>query len=187
VKDDDFGLFDIVLVPIIASYHISQTDHLAFNFTIWAPTGEYDPNRLANLSTNTWTFIPGVAYTKIFPKSNVELSAMWALQFDTENTATNYQNGILSDFEFTIIKRCKGGFGFGGIGSWIQQLSDDSGPTADKLNGFAGQAFGVGPIVTYSTEIGKSHLDFNARFVHEFENRRRPQGNLFQVSATQKF
>jgi hypothetical protein len=69
------------MIPIIASYHISQTDHLAFNFTIWAPTEEYDPNRLANLSTNTWTFIPGVAYTKIFPKPNIELSAAWSLQF----------------------------------------------------------------------------------------------------------
>lgn len=187
VKDDTSGVFDIVIVPIIASYHISQTDHLAFNFTVWVPSGEYDPDRLANLSTNTWTFIPGVAYTKIFPKTNVEVSAMWALQFDTENKATNFQNGVLSDFEFTVIKRCKGGFGFGGIGSWIQQLSDDSGPTADKLNGFVGQAFGVGPIVTYSTEIGKSRLDFNARFVHEFENRRRPEGDLFQISGSLKF
>jgi hypothetical protein len=187
VRDDDFGVFDLVVVPIMASHHFSETDHLTFNLTVWAPTGKYDPDRLANLSTNTWTFIPGVAYTKIFPKCNVEMSAIWALQFDTENTATNYQNGVLSDFEFTVIKRWKSGFGFGGIGSWIQQLSDDSGPTADKLNGFVGQAFGVGPIVTYSTEIGKSHLDFNLRFVHEFENRNRPEGNLIQLSSNLKF
>ena len=187
VHDDALGLFDIVFVPIVASYHISETDHLAFNFTIWAPTGDYDPDRLANLSTNTWTFIPGVAYTKIFPAANVELSAIWALQFDTENTATNYQNAPLSDLEGTIIKRWKNGCGLGVIASWIQQLGDDSGPTADKLNGFVGRAFGAGPILTYSTEIGKSHVDFNARFVHEFENRRRPEGNLFQVSGTLKF
>ncbi|HEV2840368.1 MAG TPA: transporter [Chthoniobacterales bacterium] len=187
VKDDDFGLFDIVLVPIVASYHISETDHVAFNFTVWAPTGEYDPDRLANLSTNTWTFIPGVAYTKIFPKANVELSVAWGLQFDTENTGTNYQNGILSDLEAAVIKRWKNGFGFGVIGSWIQQLTDDSGPTADRLNGFSGQAFGVGPIVTYSTKVGKSHLDFNARYVHEFENSNRPEGDLFQFSANLKF
>jgi len=187
VKDDDFGLFDLVLVPIVASYHISQTDHIAFNFTVWAPTGEYDPDRLANLSTNTWTFIPGVAYTKIFPASNVELSANWGVQFDTENTATNYHNGILSDLEFVVIKRCKNDFGFGLIGSWIRQLTDDSGPTADRLNGFSGRAFGVGPIVTYSTKVGKSHLDFNARWVHEFDNSKRPEGDLFQFSATLKF
>ena len=187
VKDDNFGLFDIALVPIVASYHLSQTDHLAFNFTIWAPTGDYDQDRLANLGTNTWTFIPGVAYTKIFPTSNVELSAAWGLQFDTENTATNYQNGVLSDLEATVIKRWKNGFGFGAIGSWIQQVSDDSGPTADRLNGFVGQAFGVGPIVTYSTKVGTSHLDFNARWVHEFENSNRPEGDLFQFSANMKF
>jgi hypothetical protein len=187
VKDDSFGVFDIVFVPIIASYHISQTDHLAFNFTVWAPTGEYDPDRLANLSTNTWTFIPGVAYTKIFPTANVELSAAWALQFDTENKATHYQNGILSDLEATVIKRFKSEFGIGVIGSWIQQLTDDGGATADRLNGFVGRAFGVGPILTYSTKVGKSHLDFNARYVHEFDNRNRPEGNLFQLSATLKF
>jgi hypothetical protein len=187
VHDDSLGVFDLVFVPIIASYHISQTDHLAFSFTVWAPTGDYDPDRLANLSTNTWTFIPGVAYTKILPKCNVELSAMWAVQFDTENTATNYQNAPLSDLEGTIIKRWKNGCGLGLIGSWIQQLGDDSGPTADKLNGFVGHAFGAGPILTYSTEIGKSHLDFNVRFVREFENRRRPEGNLFQVSGSLKF
>jgi hypothetical protein len=151
-----------VIVPIIASYQISQTDHLAFNFTIWAPTGEYDPNRLANLSTNTWTFIPGVAYTKILPKANVELSATWGLQFDTETSATNYENGILSDLEATVIKRFKSEFGIGVISSWIQQITDDGGTTADRLNGFVGRAFGVGPILTSSTKLGKSHLDFNA-------------------------
>jgi len=187
VRGDSLGLFDIVLVPVIASYHISETDHIAFSFTIWAPTGDYDPDRLANLSTNTWTFIPGVAYTKIFPAANVELSAMWGLQFDTENTATNYQNAPLSDLEGTIIKRWKNGCGLGVIGSWIQQLGDDSGPTADKLNGFVGHAFGAGPILTYSTEIGKSHVDFNVRLVREFENRRRPEGTLFQASGSLKF
>jgi hypothetical protein len=176
-----------VIVPIIASYHISQADHLAFNFTVWAPTGEYDKNRLANLSTDTWTFIPGVAYTKIFPKPNVELSAPWGLQFDTENTATHYQNGILSDLEATAIKRFKSDFGIGVIGSWIQQVTDDGGTTADLLNGFMGRAFGVGPILTYSTKVGKSHLDFNMRYVHEFENRNRPDGDLFQFSANLKF
>jgi len=187
VKDHAFGLFDIVLVPIIASYHISQTDHVAFNFTIWAPTGEYDKTRLANLSTNTWTFIPGVAYTKILPKANVEMSATWGLQFDTENTATHYQNGVLSDLEGTVIKRFKSEFGIGVIGSWIQQLNDDGGTTADRLNGFVGRAFGVGPILAYSTMLRKSHLDFNARWVHEFENRKRPEGDLFQLSANLKF
>ena len=187
VKDTNSGLFDLFFTPVIASYHISKTDHIAFSFSLWAPTGDYDPDRLANLSTNTWTFVPGVAYTRIFPASNIELSGSWALTFDTENTATNYQNGVLSDLEATVIKRFECGAGIGLIGSWIEQLNDDTGPTADRVNGFRGRAFGVGPIVTYSKEIGRHHLDFNARWVHEFENRNRVEGDLFAFSATFKF
>jgi len=185
--DHTFGLFDLAFTPLVASYHITQTDHVALSITVWAPTGRYDPNRLAVLSLNNWTVIPGLAYTKIFPKANIELTGIWQLQFYTENPATNYRNGVLSDLEATIIKRFKCGGGIGIIGSWIDQISDDSGTTADRLNGFSGHAFGVGPIVTYTTKIGKSLLDLNARFIPEFGNEKRVQGNLFQFSATLKF
>jgi hypothetical protein len=185
--DHTFGLFDLAFTPIAASYSISQTDHVAFSLTIWAPTGRYDPNRLATLSLNNWTVIPGLAYTKLFPKQNIELTGIWQLQFYTENPATNYQNGVLSDLEATAIKRFKCGAGIGVIGGWIEQLSDDTGPTADRFHGFSGRAFGVGPIITYTTKIGKSLLDLNARFIPEFGNEKRVQGNLFQFAATLKF
>jgi hypothetical protein len=187
VKDSTFGLFDLAFVPVSASYHLSPTEHLALNFTIWAPSGEYDPNRLANLSMNTWTFIPGVAYTKLFPKADIELSGSWAMTFDTENNATGYQNGILSDLELIAVKRFKCGAGVGVIGSWIDQITNDEGSTADALNGFRGRAFGIGPALTYSTHVGKSHLDFNARWVHEFENKNYVEGNMFMLNATLKF
>jgi hypothetical protein len=38
------------------------------------------------------------------------------------------------------------------------------------------------PIVTYSTKLGKSDLDFNARWVHELENRNRPEGDLSSLT-----
>jgi hypothetical protein len=185
--DRTFGLFDLAFTPLVASYHISQTDHVAFSITVWAPTGSYDPNRLAVLSLNNWTVIPGLAYTKIFPKQNIELTGIWQLQFYTENPATNYQNGVLSDLEAIVIKRFKCGAGIGVVGSWIEQLSDDSGPTADRFHGFSGRAFGVGPIITYTTKVGKSLLDLNARFIPEFGNEKRVEGNLFQFAATLKF
>ena len=187
VRDSAFGLFDLIFVPVVASYHFSQTDHLSANLTVWAPTGEYDKEKLANLSQNTWTFIPGVAYTKIFPKPNIELSGSWAMTFDTENKATDYQNGILSDLELLAVKRFKNGWGFGVLASWIEQVTDDGGATADRLNGFSGRAFGVGPVLTGSTHVGKQHLDFNARWVHEFENKNRVEGNLFMLNTALKF
>jgi hypothetical protein len=98
-KDSTFGLFDLAFTPIIASHHFSQTDHLAFDFTFWAPTGDFKTGRLVNLSLNNWTFIPGVAYTKIIPEANIELTGIWDMEFYTENPDTRFQNGILSDLE----------------------------------------------------------------------------------------
>ena len=89
--------------------------------------------------------------------------------------------------EFMALKRFQNTFGIGVIFSWIDQFNDDSGPTADRVHGFSGHAFGIGPIITYSTKLGKSHLDFNARFIPEFGNEKRIEGNLFQFSASLKF
>jgi hypothetical protein len=179
-------LFDLVFTPIVASHHFSQTDHMAFSFTFWAPTGSFEKGKLVNLSQNTWTFIPGVAYTKILPIPNIELSGIWQMEFYTENPATHFQNGILSDLEALAIKRFKNGFGIGFVESWIQQVNDDEGAPA-ALNGFLGRAFGIGPIVTYSTKLGKSHLDFSARWIHDFDVSKRVEGNAFNFSAALKF
>ena len=86
-KDSTFGLFDLVFTPIVASHHFSQTDHMACSFTFWAPTGSFETGRLVNLGLNNWTFIPGVAYTKILPQVNIELSGIWQMEFYTENPA----------------------------------------------------------------------------------------------------
>jgi hypothetical protein len=184
--ESTFGLFDLAFTPIVASYHFTQTDHLAFDFTFWAPTGSYQKGKLVNLSQNTWTFIPGVAYTKIIPEANIELTGIWDMEFDTEDPATHYQNGILSDLEVLAIKRFKCGVGIGFVESWIQQVNDDAGAPA-VLNGFVGRAFGIGPIVTYSTKLGKSHLDFSARWIHDFDVRNRVAGDGFNFTASLKF
>ena len=186
-SQDKFGLYDLAITPIIASHHFSKTDHLSLGLTVWAPTGEYEEGALANLSTNNWTFIPTVAYTKIFPASNIEFTAQWSLEIYTENEATDYQNGVLSDLEFTAIKRFGNGFGVGLVGSWMEQLSDDDGPTADALNGFSGRAFGLGPIFTYATKFGESDFSLNARWIHEFENENLLEGDLGMLSMTLKF
>ena len=46
-------------------------------------------------------------YTKILPEANIELTGIWQMEFDTEDPATRYQNGILSDLEVLAIKRLR--------------------------------------------------------------------------------
>jgi hypothetical protein len=47
-----------------------------------------------------------------------------------------------------------GKWGAGIVMGTVQQLGNDSGPIADRLNGFRGRDFAMGPIVTYDTKLG---------------------------------
>ena len=49
------------------------------------------------------------------------------------------------------------------------------------------RSFGIGPIITYSTKIRKSHLDFNARWIHDFDVSKRVEGEGFNFTASLKF
>ena len=62
---------------------------MALSLNVWAPTGRYDANALANPSLNNWTFIPQVAYTRIFPESGFQLDTVASVQFYTRNQATD--------------------------------------------------------------------------------------------------
>jgi hypothetical protein len=75
----------------------------------------------------------------------------------------------------------------GTLFSQTLQVTDDEGPVADALNGFVGRAFGIGPIVTYSAKLGKSHLDFSARWIHDFDVSKRVEGDGFNFTASLKF
>ena len=67
-----------------------------------------------------------------------------------------------------------------------KQLNDDEGIPA-ALHGFVGRAFGIGPIVTYSTKLSKSNLDFSARWIHDFDVSKRVEGGGFSFSGSLKF
>ncbi|MFM0504725.1 SphA family protein [Paraburkholderia caffeinilytica] len=166
VKQDASGLFDLTFTPLIAGYHFSKTDHISFSVNIWAPTGKYDPGSLANVSLNNWTFIPTVSYTKLVPSIGMEFDVTAGVQFYTRNSATDYQNAPLFTLDLLMLKRFGNGVGAGLIVGTVQQIGNDSGPTADKLNGFRGYDWAVGPIVTYDTKIGgKTPLSMSLRWV----------------------
>jgi hypothetical protein len=165
-SDRTSNLFDLYFTPLIAGYHFSQYSHIALSFNFWAPTGHYDQNALANTSLNNWTFVPQVAYTQLFPQYGIEMDVVASLQFYTKNTATNYQNAPLFTVDVMGLKRFRNGVGVGIVAGTVQQLGNDSGPLADRLNGFVGRDFALGPIVTYDTKLnGKLPLSASIRWV----------------------
>lgn len=119
------NLFDLNFTPLIAGYHFSETQHLALSLSIWAPTGKYDADALANPSLNNWTFIPQVAYTGMFLEHGLQLDAVANVQFYTRNTATDYRNAPIFGLELMGRKLFGNGMGAGLIVGTQQQLGPD--------------------------------------------------------------
>ncbi|BBU33132.1 hypothetical protein BTHE68_68660 (plasmid) [Burkholderia sp. THE68] len=188
-SDRASNLYDMLFTPIEAGYHFSETDHIALSFNIWAPTGNYEAGALANPSLNNWTFVPQIAYTKLVPKYGLEFDAVMGLQFYTKNTATNYQNAPLFTLDVMGLKKFANGFGMGIVMGTVQQLGHDTGPTADRLDGFVGHDFTVGPIVTYDTKLGgKAPLSASLRWVPSVTSTNRLKSTkTFMATATLVF
>ncbi|MET0543115.1 MAG: transporter [Variovorax sp.] len=184
--DSNTNFADILINPVVAGYHFSKTEHIAISLPIYAPTGSYDPNRLANAGQNTWTFSPTLAYTRLF-ESGGEFSAVTAFDFYTRNKDTDYQNGAVFRLDAMWTTTVAPQWNLGVVGGWIQQIEKDSGSTADQLNGFKGYAVGLGPIVTWSGKIGAQPAAFSARLVADVATRNRPKGNGVTAMLTLPF
>ena len=170
--------FDLYFTPIIAGYRFSETDNIALSFNVWAPTGKYDSKKLANTSLNNWTFIPQVAYTRSVPGQGLEFDAVAGVQFYTRNVATEYQNAPLVTLDLMGLKRSDNGVGVGLIVGTVQQLGKDSGPLAERLDGFVGRDWAAGPILTYDTKLsGKAPLSLSIRWVPTVRSKNRLESN----------
>ena len=187
-KDDSVGKpFDISFVPLMAGYHFDKTRHLSLSLSVSAPTGDYDPNRLANPSLNVWVYTPTVAYTQLFQQGTLEWSTVVGIDFASKNKDTDYQSGAIFHADSLLVKSFGNGWGIGGAMGWIEQLEDDSGPLADRLGGFRGSAWAVGPIVTYQRKWGQSTVAFSARWLTEFDVQNRLKGDPMMLTASVAF
>jgi hypothetical protein len=81
-----------------------------------------------------------------------------------------------------------GGWGFVAAAGWVQQVQDDDSALADRLNGYKGRSFGVGPVLTYGKKwSGGEHVDVSFRYLSEFSVRNRLEGDPWSVSISAGF
>jgi hypothetical protein len=187
-SEDSVGKpFDISFVPLIAGYHFDKTRHLSFSLSISAPTGDYDPSRLANPSLNVWVYTPTIAYTQLFQAGTLEWSTVAGLDISTTNEDTDYKSGAVFHLDSLLVKSFPSGWGIGGAAGWIEQTEDDTGALADQLDGFRGRALALGPIVTYQRKWGTSTVAFSARYLKEFDVKDRLEGDPVMITASISF
>ncbi|WP_313341022.1 transporter [Stenotrophomonas sp.] len=188
VQDSASNLFDVYFAPVIAGYHIDPVQHVSFGLYVYAPTAKYTPGKLANPGLNVWTVSPAVGYTHLFQKGTLEFSVLGGMDWYSRNDDTDYKNGLVLRTDALLVKRTASGWGFGAAGGWLQQVQDDDGDIADRLNGFKGRSFGLGPVLTYGKKwSGGEHVDVSFRYLSEFSVRNRFEGDPWSLSISAGF
>lgn len=191
-KDGATKLGDLVVTPSIGW---SDGDrHWLVAASIFAPTGYYKEasvdvaTRTVNaisFGKNRWAVMPTSAFTWLDPDNGREFSASAGVTFSLENEATGYQTAPEFQLEATAMQHLPSGLALGLTGYAYQQLGDDSGEGADAMRLLTGveslqaRVFGVGPIVTWSTKVGNMPLSLKAKYVPEFDAKRRFESDVF--------
>lgn len=184
ISDTSAGLGDIAMTAAIG-WHGGR--HLvAANVMVYMPTGPYDSDDLANIGLNCWTFTPNLAYTYINPEAHIDFSFTGGVDLNTRNPATDYRSGALAHGDATLLWTFDNGLGVGVFGSALYQISDDQGELADKLDGFRGRSFAIGPMLKYSAP-GEHGVTVNLNWAPEFHVKNRVEGDAFYLNIIARF
>jgi len=180
VSDTASGIGDIMLYPFMLGWTALNGDlKYDVRLGIYAPTGDYDTGKLANVGKNYWTFEPAVSLSYISSKIGLELSAFAGMDFNTKNHKTDYRSGAQFHLDITAAEHLPllgGIIGVGANGFYYQQISGDSGSGA-SLGDFKGRTLGIGPVVSYATKILKKDLVAEIKWLPELEVKKRLKGD----------
>lgn len=168
------GLGDIDITALGLAYHHSPQLHSAVSLDVFAPTGGYNPNDLANIGRNHWTLQPVAAVSYMQPQGlNWDLKLMYDYNF--RNPDSRYRSGQELHADYAL------GYGLNphwilGVGGYAyKQL------TEDKLHGVTlenskGQALAIGPSLKYD---GGAGFSVSLKYQKEFAVENRPEGDAF--------
>ena len=157
-SDSVTGIGDIEFWPIAVSWTAWNKDlHVDFYGGIYAPTGDFQTNRLANEGLGYWTFEPGLLVSYLGQKNGFEFTTYLGYDINTTNTKTDYLSGQQFYIDATAAQHLplgNGYFGIGASGFYLQQTTGDSGSGA-RLGSFEEMTAGIGPVLSYAAQLGK--------------------------------
>jgi hypothetical protein len=164
----------------ILGWHAGE-HHWNLLLTGFAPTGNFDRNRLAQTGLNRPALDLRGAYTYLSLRTGLELTGALGLTLNAPNTATHYQSGEELHFEWAVNQHFPFGLAAGVGGFFYQQVTDDHGSGA-RFGAFRGRVAGVGPLLSYALKAGAQEVDFSARWFHDFAVQNRVPGDLIYAS-----
>lgn len=183
------GLGDLVLMPLMLNYNANSNLNVNFRTGIYAPTGDYEVGRLANTGKNFWTFEPTLGLMYFGVNNGFEASMFFGADFSTENPATDYQSGTQIHADGTLAQHFPLGHGLTGVGVngfWYEQVTGDSGAGA-IFGDFKARTAGLGPVLSHAFKLGKVDVIAEAKWLREFETKKRLEGDIVWFKLVAKF
>lgn len=185
-EDDQFGLSDIQLEPVLLSWHLKQFD-VAAGYAIWAPSGCFSTStpqkQLSSPGLGFWThmFTLGAVWYPDKEKTWA-LSVLNRYEINTEQQDTDVTPGNMFTVDWGLSKNIGKGVDVGFIGYYQQLVTEDSGSgsSSDKSH-----VVGIGPEVTGM--IPKINVIGSLRYVYEIDAKDRPKGQLVTLTLTKRF
>ena len=184
-RDSANGLGDILMYPFMLGWTNGDLKY-DLRLGVYAPTGEYEKGRLANIGKNYWTLEPMVSVSWLSSKIGTEVSAYAGMDFSTRNDATDYQSGNVFHIDATVAQHLPlgklGAIGLGANAFYYQQVTGDSGSGA-VLGDFEGHTVGVGPVLSFVTKVGKTALAAEVKWLPELGVKNRLKGDYIWVKV----
>ena len=186
LTDQQYSFSDISVSPIFGWSQGKLHQTLALQFFL--PTGEYSTasvdvagRNIDVLSTgkNRFAFDPTWSVTWFDTAKGLEFSGALGLTVSAENEATEYQSAPEAHFEGTVMQHFSNKMALGLTGYAYRQLGDDSGAGAENMreavdaDSLQAEVYGIGPIWTWSTAVGKAPVNIKAKYIVESGARRR--------------
>ncbi|MGR9088707.1 MAG: SphA family protein [Gammaproteobacteria bacterium] len=197
-RNNNGGIGDIAVAPLSLTWKWEDV-HVNLSQFVYMPTGDYDPEKIVNLGLNRWSFETLAGLTWLDPTRGQEVSFNVGFISNAKNEATDYQSGDELHMDYTVAQHFSDAFAIGVTGYYYTQLRDDESPLLDRLDqvrrqlgftgvdGYRGEAAGIGPAVLYNPEIGGKRIAFIGKWIHEFDVKNRFQGDLGMLSVALDF
>jgi hypothetical protein len=182
-SDVNFG--DLMLTPFSFSWNFGELNAKVTQIVI-APTGHYDPNAMINVGRNYWAFDTQVGLTWFHKATGTELSVLPGLLVNTMNPATAYRTGTEFHLDFMANQFVAKDIAVGIHGAWYKQIEGDSGAGA-TFGPFMGESFAMGPAVLWAPEQLKGRYAFIAKWLHDFSNTNRLNGDWGSLTMSWRF
>jgi hypothetical protein len=189
-SDTANGIGDVTVYPFMLGWTGLGGDvKYDLRLGIYVPTGSYNMGDLANVGKNYWTFEPMVTLSYFSHKTGFELSAFAGLDFNTKNNDTDYQTGNQFHIDVTAAQHLPflgGLIGVGANGFYYEQISGDSGSGA-VLGDMMGRTMGIGPVLSYVTNIWKKDVAAEVKWLPELDVSNRTKGNYIWFKLEVQF